>query len=155
MKTPKVTVLISLCFVILHFIHSVPNAWADRLIFKTGSSADGVILEENAERVVFRSRSGEVATYSKDLLQSVVREETTLGVTATDIIQKVTALREARRLNEALDTILQAVSQSPQLAPAFTETFLALLYQLDGAIKEAASTTDTIRTRQLLKTRFR
>jgi len=59
---------------------------ADKLIFRTGNSVDGVVLEESPEQVVFRDRGGEVRTYSKSLIQSVVREEHILGVSVADVL---------------------------------------------------------------------
>lgn len=153
MISTKEIQLICISLITIVLISNVPYASADRLVFKSGSSLDGVILEEDSDRVVFRARSGEVATYSKSVLQSVVREETALGVAASDIFQRVAALRQAGKLDEALHTLLQAVSQEPQMAPAFAETFQALLYQLESAIKDALNA-DRYRARELLKTRM-
>jgi general secretion pathway protein E len=128
-------------------------AQADKLVFHTGNSVDGVVLEESPEQVVFRDRGGEVRTYSKSLIQSVVREEHVLGVPVADVLEKVAGLQSTGDFKEALETILQAVQQAPDTAGTFAVRYQAILYQLDSTAKDLLAR-DKSRARDLYRTRL-
>jgi general secretion pathway protein E len=138
----------------LFFLILPHGAQGDKLIFKTGSFLEGVILEESQDRIVFRTKDGNVAEYNRALVQTVQRDEIAPGLGAADVLERVAALRQTRDFTTALETLLKAAAQSPEKAGAFAETFKAVLFQLDAAIRQLA-TTDRVRARDLLWTQVR
>ncbi|MGC8740498.1 MAG: ATPase, T2SS/T4P/T4SS family [Candidatus Sumerlaeaceae bacterium] len=125
---------------------------ADKLVFRTGSVIEGIILEETADHILFRDRSGEVRSYSKTLLQSVQREESALGTSVADVLQRARSYRQAGKFDAALEVLVQAAANAPGSANALSEEFQATLFQLDAALKEVYPR-DKRRARELLVTR--
>ncbi len=140
------------CFSVVFCLPSF--IWADKLVFKSGNVIEGVILEESPDHVIFRDRGGEVRNYSKTLLQSVAREETALGASIADVLQRAAAFRQAGKFDSALEALLQAAVSAPQTASALSEEFQATLYQLDAVVKELLQR-DKMRARELLAVRMR
>jgi len=128
---------------------------ADELVLKSGKVLKGVILEEGAEYVVFREQGGgNTLTYNKALLEAIKREDTQLGVSVSDILQRISALQQNRQWDAAINLLLDTVSRAPQNATALSEVFQALLFQLDAEARNAR-TKDLGRARELYRTAYR
>ncbi len=139
MTVQRKNVLTFSFLLVLSVVITLNDAFADRLIFQSGNSVEGVVLEESADQVVFRDTSGQIRTYNKTVLRYVIREEAALGSSVAEIIERANALRNTGNFPAALSLFQQAVQQTPHTAPALAEAYQALLFQLDTAARDALS----------------